>query len=76
MIMKLKGGDSNKKFQTTFFKHQVKCEGGNKEFQNTEKNRNKFWSSQKNFPCVTDAPNEIIALNAVALISAISTLSR
>lgn len=74
--MKLKGGDSNKKFQSTFFKHQVKCEGGNKEFHNAEKNRNNFWSSQKNCPRVTDAPNEILALNTVALISAISTLSR
>lgn len=66
--MKLKGGDSNKKFQNTFFKQQVKCKGMNKEFHSAEQNRNKFWSNPKN-PVINAAPNEILALNAVALMS-------
>lgn len=68
--MKLKGGDSNKKFQNTFFKHQVKCNGVDKEFQNSEQSRSKFRASQKSVPTCIDASNEIIALNVMALLSA------
>ncbi|KTC89496.1 hypothetical protein OQJ18_09060 [Fluoribacter dumoffii] len=66
--MKIKGGDSNKKFQSTFFKPQVKGNELNKEFRAAEKNRNKFWSGQNNCSNIIES-DETLALNAVALMS-------
>jgi hypothetical protein len=64
--MKLKGGDSNKRFQNTFFKHQVKGKRVHKEFQNADQKPSSFWSSQKND---IDASDEVTALNVIALMS-------
>ena len=69
--MKLKGGDSNKKFQNTFFKHQVKNKMLNNDFQNKKQNRNKFFY-KKNYPLITDTSNEIITLNVIALMPILS----
>jgi hypothetical protein len=73
--MKFKGGDSNKKFQKTFFKPPAQCKGVNKEFQTTE-NRNKFWPSQNNCPRVTNPSDEATALNVIALMSAFKIKQR
>ena len=68
--MKSKGRDS-KKFQNSFFKQQVKCNGVAKELQNAEQNRSKFWGHQKDNLPVSAVSNEIVALNVIALLSTI-----
>lgn len=70
--MKSKGGDSNKKYQSNFFKHQVKSKGFNKNLHKAEQNRSKFLSAQKDFTLNTDLSPEILALNVSVLMSTFS----
>lgn len=65
MLMRSKGGDSNRHFQSTFFKPQVKRDEDKKKVQNAEKNRSDFWASKTKEPSpAVDVSIDIFALGA------------
>ncbi len=66
--MKLKGGDSNRKFQNKLFKPEVNKKNNN-EGQNNEKNRAKFWSKQNQQFKTDNNSNLVNELNVAAIVT-------
>ncbi|MDP3268399.1 MAG: hypothetical protein Q8M40_05055 [Legionella sp.] len=66
--MKLKGGDSNRKFQNKLFKIEANKKN-NSECQNNEKNRTKFWSKQNQQFKTDNNSNLVNELNVAAIVT-------
>lgn len=66
--MKLKGGDSNRKFQNKLFKIEANKKN-NSECQNNEKNRAKFWSKQNQQFKTDNNLNSVNELNVAAIVT-------
>lgn len=72
VIMKVKGGDSNQKFQNNFFKQQIKSKGIDKSPHQTGQKRSDFWSKPNLTPVEPNQVNEVMAINAFVLMAQLS----